>query len=70
MKFGFGLKPIYIFDLDGTLADVGHRLHYISGNPKSWRSFFAACADDAPCKPVISTLQRLRKGGAEIYVKT
>lgn len=66
----FAPKPIYIFDLDGTLADIGHRLHYISSPPKDWRAFFRACADDAPCAHVIETLQRLRKGGAEIWVWT
>jgi len=34
---------IYIFDIDGTLADVSHRLHYITGETKDWDAFFAAC---------------------------
>lgn len=35
------MKPCYIFDLDGTLADLSHRLHHIQKTPKDWRSFFA-----------------------------
>lgn len=66
----FGPKPIYIFDLDGTLADCAHRLHYISGEKKDWRAFFAASAHDAPINHVIQTLQALRRGGAEIWVWT
>lgn len=33
----------YIFDLDGTLADLSHRLHYIMtpGQPKNWDAFFS-----------------------------
>lgn len=31
----------YIFDLDGTLADLSHRLHHIQKSPKDWRAFFA-----------------------------
>lgn len=46
----------YLFDLDGTLADLTHRLHHISGEfdaqgmtkPKNWDAFFAGCVDDKP----------------------
>lgn len=52
--------PLYIFDLDGTLADITHRIHYIrEQKPRDWRAFFAACADDAPNRPVIHTMRRL-----------
>lgn len=30
-----------ILDLDGTLADLAHRLHYVSKEPKNWEAFFA-----------------------------
>lgn len=62
------MKPIYIFDLDGTLALIEHRRHFVECEKKDWRSFFAACVDDVPNWPVIRTLQKLRKGGAEIWV--
>src|ERR1700686_3420403 len=31
----------YLFDIDGTLADLSHRLHYIkpAGGPKNWDAF-------------------------------
>ncbi|MGD9590834.1 MAG: hypothetical protein AB7Q37_18470 [Pyrinomonadaceae bacterium] len=61
-------RPIYIFDLDGTLALINHRLGFIQGDYKDWRAFFAACPLDGPNWPVIHTLQRLRRGGAEIWV--
>ena len=35
-----------VFDIDGVLADVAHRLHHLSGRRKSWYRFFAAAADD------------------------
>ncbi len=41
-------KPCVIFDLDGTLADVRHRLHHIHERPKDWPAFFAAAVDDEP----------------------
>ena len=62
------MQPIYIFDLDGTLALIEHRLHFIQSSPKDWRSFFAACKDDKPNLPVIRTLQSLRASGAEIWI--
>lgn len=62
------MKPLYIFDLDGTLALIEHRRHYVDGKKKDWPAFFAACVDDKPNMPVIQTLQTLRKSGAEIWI--
>lgn len=50
----------YIFDIDGTIADCSHRLHYIHPRPaKDWRAFFAACADDKPIQHIITLIWRL-----------
>ena len=59
---------IIIFDLDGTLADCSHRLHYIvppvndnGGHvfKKDWRSYFAECENDAPILHTIELLKLL-----------
>jgi hypothetical protein len=34
-----------VFDIDGVVADVRHRLHHLDP-PKSWRRFFAEAAAD------------------------
>jgi phosphoglycolate phosphatase-like HAD superfamily hydrolase len=34
-----------VFDIDGVVADVRHRLHHLDA-PKSWSRFFAEAADD------------------------
>lgn len=52
--------PIFIFDLDGTLADIRHRLHYIQSAPKQWNEFHAACIYDTPNMPVIRVLDGLQ----------
>lgn len=52
--------PIYIFDLDGTLADIRHRLHYIERAPKRYDLFFEACVDDKPNLPVTRILDTLQ----------
>lgn len=48
-----------VFDLDGTLADITHRLHHIQGERKDWPAFFAACINDAPVLPLVSIYQDL-----------
>ena len=35
-----------MFDIDGVVADVRHRLHLLNRRPKDWPAFFAAAADD------------------------
>lgn len=62
------MKPIYIFDLDGTLALIDHRRHLVDGKEKNWPAFYAACVDDLPNMPVVLALQTLRRGGAECWV--
>lgn len=49
----------YVFDMDGTLADASHRLHFIEKEPKDWNSFFGAVGDDAPIDHVINIARAL-----------
>lgn len=43
-----------IVDIDGTLADLSHRLHFIADpKKKDWDGFFAAAVDDKPIGPVV-----------------
>jgi hypothetical protein len=39
-------QPAVVFDIDGVLADVGHRLHHLARRPKDWDAFFAAAPAD------------------------
>lgn len=45
-----------VFDLDGTLADIRHRVHHVRGARPDWEAFFAACPDDIPNAPVVNAL--------------
>lgn len=38
-------RPI-VFDIDGTLADIEHRRHYVASKPKNWKAFNAGMARD------------------------
>ncbi|WP_338674235.1 hypothetical protein V1460_15100 [Streptomyces sp. SCSIO 30461] len=41
-------RPLAVFDLDGTLAETGHRQHFLERRPRDWDGFFAAAPEDAP----------------------
>lgn len=64
------MKPLYIFDLDGTLALIQHRRHFVERERKhqDWTAFYAACVDDEPNNPVIRVMESLRQTGAEIWI--
>jgi hypothetical protein len=41
------IRPtVVVFDIDGVLADLRHRLHFLQRRPKDWDGFFAAAGDD------------------------
>jgi phosphoglycolate phosphatase-like HAD superfamily hydrolase len=46
-------RPCYIFDIDGTLADLTHRLHFIKDGKKDWNSFKHFCFADTPIKHMV-----------------
>ncbi len=61
--------PLIIFDIDGTLADLTHRLHFIEKKPKDWRGFHNACGSDKPIKSIVDLYRTLKKD-FEIYFFT
>lgn len=50
---------IYIFDIDGTLADNTHRLHHIQKTPKDYDAFYAGIPDDKPIPTICSVFEQL-----------
>lgn len=60
----------YIFDLDGTLADLSHRLHHIKtpGKPKDWRAFFANVLDDAPIPHIVELYHFVSRKKPVVFV--
>lgn len=58
----------YLFDIDGTLADLSHRLHHIQKEPKDWDAFFAACSDDLPIPHVIDVAKALMRDARLLFV--
>ncbi len=42
------MRPLAVFDIDGVLADVSHRVHFLeSGGRPDWGGFFGAAPNDA-----------------------
>lgn len=54
---------VAVVDIDGVLADVRHRLHFVENRPKDWQGFFAAAPDDPVLDEGLETVRRL----AEAY---
>ena len=56
-------RDLYIFDLDGTLADCQHRTPILAEkyDNNRWRRFYAACDKDRPVPHVIDVMERLRR---------
>lgn len=47
------MKKTIIFDIDGTLANLDHRLHLVNGPKKDWPEFLARVKDDLPIEQTI-----------------
>lgn len=73
------MRNLYVFDLDSTLADIEHRMHFITqpegwitdfqGHFKpDWNSFFNACVEDRPIKWAIDLLNKMRHYGDTVIL--
>lgn len=62
------MKPLVIFDLDGTLADAEHRRHFVSDGARRWPEFFRACYKDAPKPATIAVARALHATGHELWL--
>lgn len=57
------MTPCYIFDIDGTIADLTHRRHHITTKPKNWPAFHAGCVDDKPIEHIRKLLRDIHGYG-------
>jgi hypothetical protein len=61
-------RPLAVFDVDGVLADVRHRLHHLEGRPKNWGAFFRDAVNDPPLAEGIVLCQESAKDCEVVYV--
>lgn len=57
------MKKAIICDLDGTIADHTHRLHYIEQRPKDYDSFYSEVHLDPPITEVIDIVKSVHNNG-------
>lgn len=62
------MKQAFIVDMDSTLSDPKHRLHYVQTNPKNFSAFEAECHHDEPIKPVEHVVRSLYNSGFHILI--
>jgi uncharacterized HAD superfamily protein len=72
MDFGYYVpdsqNDAIMFDIDGTLATIDHRLHYVNGENKNWRGFFSEMHKDAVNVPVATAAYVYAKAGFKIIL--
>jgi hypothetical protein len=57
-----------VFDFDGTLCDITHRVYHVRGEHKNYDAFFRACVDDLPKHDVIKCLQSHIRAGDDVEI--
>ena len=62
-------KPVVLVDVDGTLADVRHRLHHIQGaGRKNWTAFFESIDRDPPIASTVAWVRSLAESHQIIII--
>lgn len=66
-RYGRGVA-VTVFDIDGVLADVRHRLHFLQSRPKDWDGFFGAAVDDPVLDPGKRAALEAQQASTVVYV--
>ena len=59
-----------IVDIDGTIADISHRLPYLLKDKPLWDEFYLACPNDKPIWGVIELVKLLFQNGKNLIFVT
>lgn len=62
-------QDIVISDLDGTLCDLSHRLHFVrdTNKKKDWKGFFSSLTDDKVNDAVMKTIKKFSDTALIVY---
>ena len=61
---------VYLFDIDGTLTNLEHRLHFIQQENPDWASFYNAAGEDSPMWDTITIARSLPYSGQRVILST
>lgn len=61
-------RAIAVFDIDGVLADVRHRLKHVETKPKNWDLFFEAAVHDEPLAEGLALAHELSADHEIVYL--
>lgn len=61
-------KNNVILDLDGTCANLDHRLPFIKNTPKDWEAFHQACVNDTPIPATRTVANLLSRAGYIVHI--
>ena len=62
------MKNCICCDVDNTLANLKHRLHFVTGDRPDWKSFFAEMDKDTPIEDVVHLTKCLWEAGECIVI--
>lgn len=60
----------YLVDIDGTIANTEHRIHYITNGHKDWSKWHANAHKDEPITEIIDILEMASANGIKIVLCT
>lgn len=64
------LRSACIFDIDGTLADIRHRVLFVAGPKKDYETFYSLAPEDPPYPWMIDLVKTMSLQGNEIIFLT
>ena len=64
------MKDCYIVDIDGTIANNEHRIHYITNGHKDWDKWHANAHKDEPIREMIDILDMASAANIKIVLCT
>lgn len=55
------MRKIYVFDIDGTIADNSHRTKWVEQKPKDWKRYNQTMAQDEPINDILELMEALSR---------
>lgn len=61
-------KGYVLVDIDGTLADISHRLRHVQGDKKNWDAFFSEMSEDELREDVVELVRKSKNDLYELFL--